>query len=75
MTAGTIAHIEGLAAAAMPWLVCAVGALLVSYNCVISGNVAHVTSTLNLVTRNRSVNEEFDMDIVQTNGVWKINQW
>lgn len=48
---------------------------LVSYNCVISGNVAHVTSTLNLVTRNRSVNEEFDMDIVQTNGVWKINQW
>ena len=26
MIAGTIAHIEGLSAAAMPWLVCAVGA-------------------------------------------------
>ena len=32
MTAGTIAHIEGLAAAAVPWLVCAIGALLVAWS-------------------------------------------
>ena len=32
MTAGTIEHIEGLAAAAMPWLVCAIGALLVAWS-------------------------------------------
>ena len=48
---------------------------LVSYNCVISGNVARVTSTMKLVTRSRSVNEDIDMDIVQTNGAWKINRW
>lgn len=48
---------------------------LVAYSCIVSGNVANVTATIRMFTRTRTINEDFEMGFMQTNGVWKIAQW
>ena len=49
--------------------------MIVSYSCVISGNVAKISARVNVYTKHRVIADDVEMGFIKASDIWKINQW